>query len=272
MTAVEHPVAPTVVEAEARPPAASAVAASLAFAWRVMLKVKHVPEELGDAIGIPVVFTVLFTYLFGGALAGSTSGYLQFLLPGTLVLAVVFLTVYSGVNVNSDLSTGTADRYRSLPIPRSAAIVGGLIGDLGRYLLAAILVAGLGLAMGFRPPGGAVGVVAGIVLAVVFAVALSWPWVLLGLVLRTPRAVMSLGFAILFPITFVSNVFVDPATMPGWLQAFTAANPISHLVTAERELMNGDAALGQAGWALLAAALLTIVFAPLAVRRYRTAG
>lgn len=272
MTAVEHPVARTVVAAEARPPAASAVAASMAFAWRVLLKVKHVPEELGDAIGIPVVFTVLFTYLFGGALAGSTSGYLQFLLPGTLVLAVVFLTVYSGVNVNSDLSTGTADRYRSLPISRSAPIVGGLIGDLGRYLLAAILVAGLGLAMGFRPPGGAVGVVAGIALAVGFAVALSWPWVLLGLVLRTPRAVMSLGFAILFPITFVSNVFVDPATMPGWLQAFTDVNPISHLVTAERELMNGDAALGQAGWALLAAALLTIVFAPLAVRRYRTAG
>ena len=126
--------------------------------------------------------------------------------------------------------------------------------------------------MGFRPPGGAIGVVAGIALAVAFAVALSWPWVLLGLVLRSPRAVMSLGFAILFPITFVSNVFVDPTTMPGWLQTFTDANPISHLVTAERELMNGDAALGQAGWALLAAALLTVVFAPLAIHRYRTAG
>jgi ABC-2 type transport system permease protein len=272
VTAVKHSVARTVVAAEARPPEASAVSASMAFAWRVLLKVKHVPEELGDAIGIPVVFTVLFTYLFGGALAGSTSGYLQFLLPGTLVLAVVFLTVYCGVNVNSDLSTGAADRYRALPISRSAPIVGGLVGDLARYLIAAVLVVGLGLAMGFRPPGGVVGVVAGIALAVGFAVALSWPWVLLGLVLRTPRAVMSLGFAILFPITFVSNVFVDPATMPGWLRAFTEANPISHLVTAERELMNGEPALGQAGWALLAAVLLTVVFAPLAVRRYRTAG
>jgi ABC-2 type transport system permease protein len=271
MTTTDRPAARTVVAAEARPPEASTMAASTAFAWRVLLKVKHVPEELGDAIGIPVLFTVLFTYLFGGALAGSTGDYLQFLLPGTLVLAVLFVTVYSGVNVNSDLSTGASDRYRSLPIPRSAPVVGGLIGDLARYLLAATLVIGLGLAMGFRPPGGAGGVVAGVALAVGFAVALSWPWILLGLVLRTPRAVMSIGFTILFPITFVSNVFVDPTTMPGWLRAFTNANPISHLVTAERELMNGDAALGQVGWSLLAAVLLTAVFAPLAVRRYRTA-
>ena len=269
---VEQPISRTVVTAQPRPPEPSAAAASLAFAWRVLLKVKHVPEELGDAIGIPVLFTVLFTYLFGGALAGSTGDYLQFLLPGTLVLAVLFVTVYSGVNVNSDLSTGASDRYRSLPISRSAPIVGGLIGDLARYLLAASLVVGLGLAMGFRPPGGALGVLAGVALAVVFAIALSWPWILLGLVLRTPRAVMSIGFTILFPIAFVSNVFVDPTTMPGWLRTFTEVNPVSHLVTAERQLTNGDSALGQVGWALLAAALLTAVFAPLAVRRYRSSG
>ncbi len=272
MSAGEHRLARTVVAAEGRPPEASALAASTAFAWRVLLKVKHVPEELGDAIGIPVLFTVLFTYLFGGALAGSTADYLQFLLPGTLVLAVLFVTVYSGVNVNSDLSTGASDRFRSLPISRSAPVVGGLFGDLARYLIAAILVVGLGLAMGFRPHGGTAGVVAGVALAVGFAVALSWVWILLGLVLRSPRAVMSIGFTILFPVTFVSNVFVNPTTMPGWLRAFTEANPISHLVTAERELMNGDPALEQVGWTLLAAALLTAVFAPLAVRRYRTAG
>ena len=272
MSAINDAPAQAIADRSARPPEPPAVSASVTFAWRVLLKVKHVPEELGDAIGIPLLFTVLFTYLFGGALAGSTGDYLQFLLPGTLVLAVLFVTVYSGVNVNSDLSTGASDRFRSLPIPRSAPIVGGLIGDLARYLIAAVLVVGLGLAMGFRPAGGALGVLAGVALAVGFAVALSWPWILLGLVLRTPRAVMSIGFTILFPITFVSNVFVDPTTMPGWLRSFTDANPVSHLVTAERGLMHGDAELAQVGWALLAAVLLTAVFAPLAVRRYRTAG
>ena len=103
-----------------RPPRPSAPSASLAFAWRALLKIKHVPEQLADVLGIPLLFTVLFTYLFGGALAGSTHAYLQFLLPGTLVLAVVFITVYSGVNLNSDLSTGAFDRFRSMPIWRPA--------------------------------------------------------------------------------------------------------------------------------------------------------
>ena len=134
--------------------AASALAASLAFAWRSLLKIKHVPEQLGDVIGIPILFTLMFTYLFGGALAGSTGDYLQFLLPGTLALAVVFVTVYSGVTLNRDLATGAFDRFRSLPVWRPAPIVGGLIGDAGRYLLASGLVVGLGLIMGFDAGGG----------------------------------------------------------------------------------------------------------------------
>ena len=118
-----------------------------------LLKIKHVPEQLGDVIGIPMLFTLLFTYLFGGALAGSPGDYLQFLLPGTLALAVVFVTVYSGVTLNRDLATGAFDRFRSLPVWRPAPIVGALIGDVGRYLLAASLVIGLGLAMGYRAGG-----------------------------------------------------------------------------------------------------------------------
>src|SRR5581483_5849210 len=120
-------------------------------------------------IGIPVLFTLVCTYLFGGALAGSTHGYLQFLLPGTLALAVVFVTVYSGVTLNRDLATGAFDRFRSMPIWRPAPIVGALIGDLGRYLLAASLVIGLGLAMGYRAHGGALGVLAAVALVTVFS-------------------------------------------------------------------------------------------------------
>ncbi len=172
MTATEELSMRAAVRTRTRPAPANAASAALTFAWRAVLKIKHVPEQLADVIGIPLLFTVLFTYLFGGALVGSTHVYLQFLLPGTLVLAVVFLTVYSGVTLNSDLSTGAFDRFRSLPIWRPAPIVGGLIGDAGRYLVASLLVLGLGYAMGFRAEGGPVGIVAAIGLAVLFSVAL----------------------------------------------------------------------------------------------------
>jgi len=248
---------------------AGPTAASLAFAWRSLLKIKHVPEQLGDVIGIPILFTLLFTYLFGGAVSGSTHDYLQFLLPGTLALAVVFVTVYSGVTLNRDLTTGAFDRFRSMPIWRPAPIVGALIGDLGRYLLAAGLVVGLGFLMGYRAHGGVLGVLAAVGLVTVFASALSWAWTSLGLVLRTPTAVMNLGFVILFPVTFLSNVFVDPATMPGWLRHLADANPISHLVTATRALMDGTATGSQVLGVVAMTAAIMLVFAPLTVVLYQ---
>jgi ABC-2 type transport system permease protein len=253
-------------------PRATALNASLTFAWRAMLKLKHVPEELGDVIGIPILFTLMFTYLFGGALGGSTSHYLHFLLPGTLVLAVVLVTIYSGVALNTDLSTGAFDRFRSMPIWRPAPIIGGLIGDTGRYLLASALVIGLGLLMGFDPHGGAGGVLAGVGLLLTFAFGMGWLWTTIGLLARSPRAIMSIGLTVLFPLTFASNVFVEPTTMPGWLHTFVDLNPISHLVTAERALMNGTAATGQIAWVLAASAALTIVFAPMTMHLYRNKG
>ncbi len=254
-----------------RPPArpAGPVSASLTFAWRSVLKIRHVPEQLGDVIGIPILFTLLFTYLFGGAVSGSTHDYLQYLLPGTLALAVVFVTVYSGVTLNRDLTTGAFDRFRSMPIWRPAPIVGSLIGDLGRYLLAAGLVIGLGLLMGYRARGGVLGVLAAVALVIVFASALSWAWIALGLVLRTPTAVMNLGFVLLFPLTFLSNVFVAPATMPNWLRHVADANPISHLVTAARALMEGTAAGHDALVVLATSAVLVLVLAPLTVVLYQ---
>jgi ABC-2 type transport system permease protein len=233
-----------------------------------LLKIKHVPEQLFDVIAIPVVFTLMFTYLFGGALAGSSGRYLQFILPGTLVMAVVLVTMYAGVGLNADAAKGVSDRFRSLPIWRPAPIVGALLGDVARYLLAASLVVVLGVAMGFRPAGGVSGVLAGIGLLVVFALSLSWAWTTLGLLMRTPQAVMSVGTVVLFPLTLASNVFVRPQTMPGWLQSFVAVNPVSHLVTAERGLMNGHPPAGQVAWVLLASAALVAVFAPITVHLY----
>ncbi|HEY7173765.1 MAG TPA: ABC transporter permease, partial [Micromonosporaceae bacterium] len=250
----------------------SALSASMTFAWRAVLKIRHVPEELGDVIGIPILFTLMFTYLFGGALAGSTGHYLQFLLPGTLVLAVVLVTIYSGVTLNTDISTGAFDRFRSMPIWRPAPIIGGLIGDTGRYLLASALVIGLGLLMGFDPHGGVSGTLAAVALVLAFSFGMGWIWTTIGLIMRSPRAIMSIGLTVLFPLTFASNVFVNPTTMPSWLHTFVDVNPISHLVTAERGLMNGTATTGQIIWVLTASALLTAVFAPLTMRLYRNKG
>jgi ABC-2 type transport system permease protein len=259
----------TVVLSESRPPRVGMVSASLIFGWRSLLKMKHVPEQLADAILVPVLFTVLFTYLFGGAFAGSTGEYLHFLLPGTLVMTVLLVTVYTGLGLNTDLTRGVLDRFRSLPVWQPALIVGGLLSDAGRYLLSSGLVIGLGLAMGFRPDGGAAGVLAAVGLIVVFAFGLSWVWTTLGLLLRSPQSVTMASFLVQFPLTFASNVFVDPATMPGWLRAFVDANPVSHLVSAERALMHGTATFSQVAWVLAVAAALVAVFAPITMYLYR---
>jgi daunorubicin/doxorubicin transport system permease protein len=253
-------------------PGATKLSASWTFAWRATLKLKHVPEELADVIGIPILFTLMFTYLFGGALSGSTGRYLQFLLPGTLVLAVTLVTIYSGVTLNTDLATGAFDRFRSMPIWRPAPVVGGLIGDTGRYLLASALVIGLGLLMGYRPHGGVSGMLASVGLILAFAFGLSWIWTAMALVVRSPRAIMSIGLTVLFPLAFASNVFVDPTTMPSWLHSLVDLNPISHVVTAERGLMNGTATAGPIVFALLASSILTVIFAPLTMRLYRNKG
>ncbi len=244
------------------------LSASLTFGWRALQKVRHVPEQLGDVVGIPIIFTLLFTYLFGGALVGSTGRYLQFLLPGSLVMSVLLVTIYAGVTLNVDVTTGAHDRFRSLPVWRAAPIIGGMLGDLGRYLIAATLVMAVGVVLGFRPDGGVVGVLSAVALVVVFAFGLSWVWTLVGLVARTPSAVMNLGMLALFPLAFASNVFVDPQTMPAWLRAFVDVNPVSTLVTAARELMAGTATTGRVLPVLLMSATLTAVFAPLTMRRY----
>lgn len=256
----------------ARHPRPGALAASLVFAWRSMLKVKHVPEQLGDVVMIPILFTLLFTYLFGGALAGSTAEYLQFLLPGTLAMTVLLITMYTGIGINTDIASGAFDRYRSLPIWRPAPLLGALIGDTARYAVASSLVVGLGLVMGYRPEGGAAGTVAAVVLVLAFAFSLSWVWLSLGLVLRNAQSVSIAGLLILFPLTFVSNVFVEPATMPSLLRTVVEANPVSHLVTATRALMGGTDGTGEIALALAACLALVAVFAPITMALYRRRG
>jgi len=254
-----------------RPPKASPLSAALSFGWRGMLKVKHVPEQLLDVTITPVMFVLMFTYLFGGAIAGSTAEYLRYLLPGILVMSVLFTTVYSGVALNTDLTKGVVDRFRSLPIWRPAPLVGSLIGDSVRYLIAGTVIIVLGVALGYRSDGGVGGVLAALGLVVVFAFGLSWIFTTVGLVMRSPNAVMNAGFMALFPVTFLSNAFVDPETLPAGLEAFVNVNPISILVDAARGLMEGNPSAGDIGIVLAVAAALTLVFAPLTVRLYQRA-
>jgi ABC-2 type transport system permease protein len=257
--------------ASERPPRASALSAALTFGWRGMLKVKHVPEQLLDVTITPVMFVLLFTYLFGGAVAGSTGAYRDFIMPGVLVVAVTFTTVYSGIAINTDLTKGVVDRFRSLPIWPSAPLVGALLGDSVRYLVAATVIMLLGLILGFRPDGGVPGVLASIALVVVFAFGLSWVFTTMGLLMRSPNAVMNAGFMSIFPLTFLSNVYVEPETLPAGLEAFVNVNPISILTDACRDLMAGDPAGADIAITLAVATGLTAVFLPLTTRLYKRA-
>lgn len=251
-----------------RPAAPGPLSASLSFGWRAMLKIKHVPEQLFDVTMFPIMFTLLFTYLFGGALEGSPTEYIQVLAPGILVQTVVFITMYAGMGLNNDIKKGVFDRFRSLPIWRPAPMVGLLLGDAVRFIIAALVVLTLSLIIGFRPDGGVIGIVAGIALTIVFAFSVSWIWTLLGLVMRTPEAVLNTSMTVLFPLMFASNIFVDPATMPNWLETVVNLNPVTHLTSAVRGLMGDGVAASDLIWVFASSAVLIAVFAPLTMRRY----
>jgi ABC-2 type transport system permease protein len=251
-----------------RPPQPSPFAASLAFGWRSMLKIKHVPMQLFDVTAFPIMFVLLYTYLFGGALAGSPREYLQDLLPAIVAMNVSWITMYTGMALKTDISKGIFDRFRSLPIWRPAVLVGMLLADGVRYVVASIVMIVLGVILGFRPDGGVVGVVLAVAVLVLFAFSLSWAWTALAFRMPTPEAVMQIAMTVLFPLTFASNVFVDPETMPGWVQAFVNNNPITHLASAARGLMHGEVDAGATVWVLVWSAALLAVFAPLTVHLY----
>ncbi|MFE7767376.1 ABC transporter permease [Streptomyces sp. NPDC057438] len=251
-----------------RPPRPSALSASLTFGWRAMLKIKHVPEQLFDVTAFPIMMVLMYTYLFGGALAGSPEEYIQFLLPGILVMSVVMITMYTGVSVNTDIEKGVFDRFRSLPIWRPSTMVGYLLGDALRYAIASVVMLTVGMILGYRPDGGVLGVVAGVALLIVFSFSFSWIWTMFGLMLRTEKSVMGVSMMVIFPLTFLSNVFVDPSTMPGWLQAFVNNSPVTHLASAVRELMAGEWPTAEIAWTLGWSALFVLVFGPITMRLY----
>jgi ABC-2 type transport system permease protein len=258
-----------VLSVRGRPRPASALSAVATLAWRAMLKIKHVPFQLFDVTVMPIMFTLLFTYIFGGALAGSPREYIQYLLPGVLVQTIIFITVYTGVGLNTDIHKGLYDRFRSLPMWQPAPLFGALAGDLFRYSVASLLILIVGLILGFRPQGGVLGVLLAMALVMVFCFALSWCWIIVGMLVRTPESVMTTSFIFLMPLTFASNIFVDLRTMPPLLQAVVSRNPVTHLANASRGLMHGQPVGTEVLWVLLASAVIVLITSPVAMRMYR---
>lgn len=249
-----------------RPPVPGPLAASAVFGRRAVLKIRHLPEQLFDVTVLPVVLVVTFTYLFGGALAGSPRQYVQYLLPGVMVMSVVMTTAYTGIALNNDIGRGVSDRFRALPVWRPATVVGYLLGDVLRYSIASALMLAAGLVLGFRPAGGASGVAAGVLLLLVFAFSFSWIGTTLGLLVRDEKTVTGASMAVILPLNFLSDVFVDPGTMPGWLRTAVGHNPVTHAASAVRGLMDGRWPGAEVAWTLGWSAVLVAVFGSLTAR------
>ncbi len=243
---------------------------SLVLAGRSITKIKRTPEQLIDVTVQPIIFTVLFVYLFGGAIAGSQQAYLQFVLPAILVQTIMFSTLAIGVNLNTDMSKGVFDRFRSLPIPRAAPLIGAVLGDVVRFVTTIVVLFAFGYAIGFRVETNLLQALAACLLVLFFAFSLTWIAVFIGTAVRNSGTVQGVGFLLMFPLTFGSNMFVPVDTMPGWLQAWVKVNPVTHLTEACRGLLNGGAVATPVLQTLLAGVVITAIFAPLAVRTYRS--
>jgi ABC transporter DrrB family efflux protein len=242
---------------------------SLTLSWRTLVQIKHNPMELIDFSIQPIMFLLLFTYVFGGALSGSTGEYLVFALPGIIVQNSLFGTLNTGVGLNTDLTKGVFDRLRALPIARWSPLAGRIAADMVKQAWAMALLLGIGAIMGFRVGTDVLSVLGAFALLLTFAMAFSWISVLVGMLVSEPEKVMIFGFAVMFPLTFVSNAFVQTGTMPSWLQGWVHINPVSKLADALRGLLSGGPVAGPVWAALAWAAGFLVVFAPLAVRAFR---
>lgn len=243
---------------------------TLILARRNLLHVLADPEQLIGLTIQPLMFLLLFVYVFGGAISGSTRGYLQFVLPGLLVQGIAFGTAQTAAGLNADFQRGLIDRFRSLPIGRSAVVAGRVTADLLRTAWSTLIIVAVAVALGFRFHGGWGGVLGAACLALAVGFGMCWLMAFLGVSLRSAESVQAAGFMLILPLTFASSVLVPAASMPGWLQAFVKVNPMTIFADAMRGLMLG----GPVATPLLQAAAwvvgITLVFGALTVRRYRT--
>jgi daunorubicin/doxorubicin transport system permease protein len=244
------------------------LANSLTMAARGLIKIRRTPEQLIDVTLQPILFTLMFAYLFGGAIAGNVQDYLPALIPGILVQTVITTSVVTGTQLREDMDKGVFDRFRSLPIARIAPLAGALLADTIRYAIATTLTFVMGYVMGYHPASGLVNVALAGLLVIACSWAISWIFAFFGVIARTASSVQGISMLILFPLTFLSNAYVPVDTLPDWLKWFANVNPISHLVTAVRELANNGAVGGDVLLSLFGAAVIVAIFAPLTVRAY----
>ena len=242
---------------------------TFSLAWRTLVQIKHNPAELIDFSIQPVMFLLLFTYVFGGAIGGSPHAYLEFALAGIIVQNSLFTTLNTATGLSTDLEKGFFDRLRSLPIARFAPLAGRILADIAKQAWAVLMLLVIGTILGFRIGTNPLAVLAAAGLVLVCTLALSWALVLVAMLAANPEKVQIFGFVVLFPITFTSDAFVPTASMPGWLQAWSKANPVSLIADATRGLMVSGPVARPLAESLLYAVAFTVVFAPLAVRAFR---
>jgi oleandomycin transport system permease protein len=247
-----------------------AISHALTVMRRNLLHIRSDPEQLVGMTVQPLMFLMLFVYVFGGAIAGSSRQYLQFALPGILVQGIAFTGFQTALGLNVDFQRGLIDRFRSLPISRAAVVGGRIAADAVRVVWGVVIIVGFGVVLGFRFHGGVPGALGALALATAFGVTVCWPMAFIGVSAKSPEAVNTGGFMIILPLTFASSVFAPVSSMPGWLQAFVKVNPITKVVDATRGLMLGGTAVARplllsAVWLVV----ITAVFAPLAINRYR---
>jgi oleandomycin transport system permease protein len=252
-----------------RPGPVTAVQNSFTLAWRSVLKIKTNPEDLFGLLLQPIMYLILFTYVFGGAISGGTHQYLQFSLPGILVLSVVFATLGTGMMLSQDVATGVFDRFRALPIVRWSPLAGAILGDMVRYVISVAVTLGFGMILGFRVQTSPLAATVGCLLLLTFALAMCWMSAMIGMLVKSAQGVQLYGFLIMFPLVFGSNILTSSSSMPGWLQAFVKINPVTYLTEAERALLTGGPAATAVERSLLWALGIFVVFAPLAVAAYR---
>ena len=242
---------------------------TFSLAWRSLVQIKHNPTEVIDFSVQPVMFLLLFTYVFGGAIGGSPKAYLMFALPGIIVQNSLFTTLNTATGLSTDLEKGFFDRLRSLPIARFAPLSGRLLADVAKQTWAVALLLGIGYILGFRVGTNPLAVLAAFALVLVSTLAIAWAMVLVAMLAANPEKVQIFGFVVLFPITFTSDAFVRTASMPGWLQAWSKANPVSLIADAVRGLMVSGPVGRPTVEAVAYAVAFTVVFAPLAVRAFK---
>jgi ABC-2 type transport system permease protein len=245
------------------------ISQTVAMAWRATKKMRRNPEQFFDVTLQPLLFTAMFAYLLGGGLSGSVHAYLPLVIPGILAQTALTACMATGVQLREDMVKGVFDRFRSLPMARIAPLAGPMIADLLRYAIASTLTFATGIAMGYRPGGGVLGVLGAIVLTIIAGWSLAWVFTWVGTIARSAQSVQGISMMIMFPLTFLSNALVPVSTLPGWLAAFVKVNPVSHIVTATRDLANDGQVTANVGWALLACAAVIAIFAPLSVHGYK---